>query len=47
MSATDSKVTVDNHWGIVPEGQAAIVLGAGDPSEIVAGPTPESTDIGD
>lgn len=39
MTATES-IAVDTHWGLVPEGEAARLIGAGDPNEIAAGAQP-------
>lgn len=44
MSKNESTVTgsfeIDPHWGAMPEGELARLIGAGDPNEITAGPTP-------
>lgn len=42
--AMKSNIEVDDHWGLVPEGEAARLLGAGDPSVIEIGSQPDTPD---
>jgi hypothetical protein len=38
--ATIGQFDLDPHWGALPKGELARLLGAGDPKEITSGPTP-------
>jgi hypothetical protein len=37
---TAGQLAYDPHWGTRKPGEVAELIGAGDPNEIVAGPTP-------